>query len=208
MSETKQTADIIIVLDESGSMSSMGDEPVQAMNEFIQDQKKTDPDGLLSLYTFATKSRVVYKNKKLSEFEEYSDYTPSGMTALYDTIKLAISDKMSDEKERHNNNILVIITDGQNNSSDTSLEEVKSLIKKQEEEHKWQVIFLAANQDAFQSGVSYGCSQARCGNFSQDKKGDLLNVVRQASYNISAYKDKVRQNNNVDIIELNLEKED
>jgi hypothetical protein len=37
--------DIIIILDESGSMIKMGDEPKQAVNEFIKDQCEICPEG-------------------------------------------------------------------------------------------------------------------------------------------------------------------
>ena len=38
-SQEQITQDIVFILDESGSMSSMGNEPVQAVNSFIESQK-------------------------------------------------------------------------------------------------------------------------------------------------------------------------
>jgi hypothetical protein len=46
--------DIIFLLDESGSMDTMGKEPVQAVNKFIEDQKSIlgDDGATFSLWKF------------------------------------------------------------------------------------------------------------------------------------------------------------
>lgn len=186
-SEQKSAADIIIVLDESGSMEKMGKEPSQAMNLFIKEQQSVCGDSLFTLYTFATKSRTIYKNVPLGTIKEYKDYIPGGTTALYDTIKQAITEKMSSDENRHRNVVLVIITDGEDNSSLTTKSEINILINKQENDYNWQVLFLAANQDAFRSGGNYGCKRAKCANFNQ-ACGSLIDLMRQTSGPVMDYR--------------------
>src|SRR3990167_11357376 len=130
-------ADIIVVLDESGSMESMGPEPVQALNQFVKNQQKTDSTSLFSLYAFNHDVRNIYSVLPLGGIKEYSDYRPNGTTALYDCVFTAISDKM--KTSRTKNVVLVIVTDGLDNSSAHSKDEVRAKIKEQEEKHNWQV---------------------------------------------------------------------
>lgn len=185
-----QTADVIIVLDESGSMETMGKEPVQAMNTFIKEQQKVEGDSRVSLYTFSNESRKRIDNILLSEFKEFSEYTPDGGTALYDCVSLAIREKMQTERIR--NVVLVIITDGMDNSSQTcSRKQMKEMIQKQEQDHNWQVIFLAANQDAVLSGTGIGANFTRCANYRQ-QPGELIRTVSQMGEHVSIFRQSSR----------------
>jgi uncharacterized protein YegL len=142
-------ADIIIALDESGSMEIMGKEPIQAINSFLEEQKKIDSCSLLSIYTFNNYVNTKVKNIALKDFQEFKDYSPSGTTALYDAINTSIQDN----KEK-TNVVFVIVTDGKDNSSKIVLSEIKEKIKNQQEQYNWQILYLAANQDAFEAGCS------------------------------------------------------
>src|SRR3990167_8454715 len=117
----RATSDIVVVLDESGSMEKMGNEPVQAMNSFLREQKRmvTNDQGRdhvqLSLYLFSTSVRKVIDNQSFTELKEFTDYNPSGMTALFDSIGKAINEKLATPRNR--NVTLLIVTDGEENSS-------------------------------------------------------------------------------------------
>lgn len=184
--QSAQGADIILLLDESGSMQSMGKEPIQAVNKFISKQKDTAPASLFSLYTFSDNHRKIIEGKPLSEVQEYTDYKPDGMTALYDTIFTAVDDKM--KTDRKFNVVFVILTDGQDNSSTKTKNDVKELIARQEKDYNWQVIYLASNHDAFSVGASMNVSNYRACNFNQQKKGDLLDLIEEKSAHISSFR--------------------
>jgi Mg-chelatase subunit ChlD len=192
MSTVRNTADIVVVLDESGSMAQMGNEPIQALNMFIQEQQQSANGSLFSLYTFSNIIRPIYINKDLDSIQEYTDYHPNGFTALYDCILRAIEDKM--RTERKNNVILLIITDGNNNSGKTTLNQVKDRINFQETEYNWQIIYLAANQDAFSVGETMNITRTRCGNYSQQNSGELVSLVRTVSETASSFR-QLSQNN-------------
>ena len=114
MSSTEQI-DIIALLDESGSMSSMAHEPEEAINNFIQDQKKANEDGTFSLWTFNNKVTKIMDDESLKDIKPYKNFRPGGMTALYDAIGNAITLKLT--KKNKNNVVCLIVTDGHENSS-------------------------------------------------------------------------------------------
>ena len=159
--ESKERKDIVIVLDESGSMSVMGKEPVEAINMFLNEQKKLDIKGsTLTLYKFNTNVTKVYEDSKLEDFEKFSDYNPKGMTALYDAIGKAIEDK----KDITNDVTFLIITDGENNSSkEYNRVNINNLVDKMKKENNWDFTFLGANQDSYKQGGSIGIK--KCHNF-------------------------------------------
>jgi uncharacterized protein YegL len=180
-----QTADVIVVLDESGSMKSMGLEPIQSMNALIKKQQERSEDSKFSLYTFSAEIRKVYADVPLSEIKEYSDYNPDGMTSLYDCIGEAIDDKMNSDRKM--NTVMIIITDGLDNSSKKyTAVQIKDKTKIQQEKYNWQIIFLAANQDAFASGSALGVGN--CSPYDQNVRGGLFNLVRSCSEQVSAYR--------------------
>lgn len=184
--ETKQAGDIIMILDESGSMSSMGVEPINACNEFIRQQKELDGNSRFSMYTFDSDIKQRYNEVLLSEVPEFHDYSPNTCTALYDCIHTAITNKKS--TGRLKNVCMVIITDGLNNASKITRNEIVAEISQMEKEHNWQVIYLAANQDAFSVGESMGMTRKKCKNFNQGRGGDLMNAVRGASAEVFSFR--------------------
>jgi hypothetical protein len=112
-------------------------------------------------------------------------YTCSGCTALNDAVCTAIDTmgkKFADmpEKERPENVICVIITDGFENASvKFSSKDVKDRILHQQDVYKWNFVFLAANQDAFQAGSELGVRRDLCYNFSSDYQGvkEMVNSI-------------------------------
>jgi hypothetical protein len=180
--------DIIFLLDESGSMESMGKEPVQAVNKFIQDQQKTmgDDGATFSLWKFNSTVVKLIDDVPLQEVKEFTDFRPDQMTALYDAIGQAIKNKSL--KEKHDDVICVILTDGlDNQSKEFSASSICSLIKTMEDEHNWKFIYLGANQDAFSVGGGIGVT--RCATYTC-APGQMIGATREVSDAISSYRTK------------------
>jgi uncharacterized protein with von Willebrand factor type A (vWA) domain len=177
--------DIIFLLDESGSMDIMGKEPVQAVNNFINEQKAVlNSNPNFSLYTFNVKVTNVFNNIPISEVPEFSNYEPSNMTSLYDAIGEAITNKK--KTERYTNVICVILTDGLDNASDMyTASDIKKLVKKMEDTYKWTFIYLGANQDAFAVGNTIGIKH--CDNF-KCIPGEIISVSKKLSNIVSNYR--------------------
>ena len=150
-----KSVDIIFILDESGSMQIMGSEPQEAVNSFIEEQKKVmdSSTSKFSLWTFNTSVTKVIDDEDLCNVSKFENFKPSSMTALYDAIGEAITTKKN--KPNCEKVICVILTDGHENSS-TKYDKltINSMIHEMEILHKWKFVFLGANQDVYSSGKS------------------------------------------------------
>lgn len=156
---------IIFVIDESGSMQGTESDVIGGFNNFIEKQK-AKPHGKVdvTLYKFNSDSSRVFNDLPLDKIRplDRGDYSPGGLTALYDTIGIAIT-----ETERHSARLnpedrpdmvlMVIITDGQENSSrEYSGDMVKRLIEGNERSEVWQFIYLGADLSNFSDADTLG----------------------------------------------------
>lgn len=146
---------IAIVLDESGSMSTIRQEAIDVFNSQVEEIKKNshDMDSKVSLVTFST---TVNKPKLWNESDlklkpiTTKDYVPNGMTALYDAIGTTIEglQTVSDYNEPDTAFMMLIITDGEENQSRKYNKlKISNLIKEMNGTGKWTFTFFGANQD-------------------------------------------------------------
>lgn len=153
--------DITLVLDRSGSMQDIRSDAQGGVNAFIQEQAAEPGEARLTLVQFDTEYEFVHRGVPIGEVPPY-ELVPRGATALLDAVGRAINETGSrlgkmDEAERPGLVIFVIVTDGLENSSrEFTLEKVREMIEHQQSVYSWQFTFLAANQDAFESGGRMG----------------------------------------------------
>jgi uncharacterized protein YegL len=150
-------ADIILILDESGSMGDQRVPMIKNVNELIQEQKKLLPtSGLPServnmhIFRFSSEVKPAISGPLMS-FPEFTDkdYAPGGMTALNDAIGTVI-DRFDDS---HNRTVLVIATDGVENSSQKyELETVKAKLEKKKKAG-WTIMYLSENLEKQGKGL-------------------------------------------------------
>ena len=175
----KGYTEIIAIIDKSGSMHPIKSDSIGGVNSFIESQKEQEGTANLTLVLFNTEVETIYESEDIKNIKglNATSYIPNGMTAMNDAIGISINKlglKLSKMKEedRPENVIVAILTDGQENSSmEFSGEAVKSLIKEQTEKYNWEFIFLAANQNAVESGAGIGIPKERCMEYSADSKG-------------------------------------
>lgn len=180
MSEAKSTS-IVFVMDASGSMETMGDEPVQGLNNFYKKQKESG-EFTSTLIFFNENVKFNHKNidGKDVPILKNEDYDRGGMTALYDALGQAITYQKSVKTE---NVIFVILTDGLENASrEYRKETISKMIKKMEKEHKWTFMYLGANQDSFT--VSAGLGIRNSANYDYTPLG-CMKAMRSISENVS-----------------------
>ena len=201
--------DILILWDESGSMSVMKNEPVDAINTFIDGQRESIiGDSTVTFAKFNTKLEYIYQNTPLPQLPklEYKDYMPTGMTSLYDAICKSFQDKL--DSKRKNNTIAFILTDGEENASlNHTRQDVSEIIDLVEKSYNWKVIFVGANINLEQTTTEINVSQTRTAEFDQSLPGTLLKLCRQTSNCISQFR-KARSENkyNNETIDLNINK--
>ena len=168
----KGLTEIVLVLDKSGSMSSIKKDTIGSTNEFIKGQKQEDGEANMSLVLFDTTYNLMYQSINIQSAAELNEstYVPNGGTSLYDSVGLSM--KMMKkrieelpEEERPEKVIFAILTDGEENSSRIvnnegirkyTKEKIFEKVTKHQEDDGWVFIYLGANQDAMQVGHEMG----------------------------------------------------
>lgn len=183
------STDIIVLIDSSGSMSVMGNEPIKSANEFIAKQQKNNDGSRLTVISFSSDTKKLIKNKLIQEVKEISqdEYIPNGSTSLNDCICTVISKRLSSNKV--NDVILLIITDGYENSSKHyNRKQTKEYLELVQTKYNWQLLFIGANINSFEEGRTLSINSDKCAQFDQNCPGNLLTLMRAASDQITEYK--------------------
>ena len=175
----KDYTHICIVLDASGSMECIENDIKGSFNTFLNNQREEKGKTVFDLFQFSSEVERLVKSADLALFKDdlMAKYTCSGCTALNDAVCTAIDTMGKEfsampEEERPENVLCVIITDGQENASkEFSTADVKKRIEHQQNVYQWEFLFLAANQDAFESGSALGIRENFCKGFCQDSRG-------------------------------------
>lgn len=173
-----QHVEIMMVIDRSGSMETMGKEVFGGFNTFVQGQvatqKKTNAKMYLTTIRFDHKVEVVHdhlfiKKVPMATFETFE---PRGMTALFDAVGqgVAMLTKRIDAMESKPKVIFVILTDGEENASNKITEFMFQNMIQECKGKKWEFVFLAANQDAVQVGQSFGIQKEACMTFESSEQ--------------------------------------
>jgi Mg-chelatase subunit ChlD len=191
---------LIIVLDASGSMSSIQNDIKGSFNEFLKKQREAEGRTVFDLYQFNDEAVRIVKSADLAQFHDdlMSRYKCTGCTALNDAICIAmdtIGQEFANmpEEERPEHVLCVIITDGEENASkEYTTEDVKDRIEHQKTKYNWQFEFLAANQDAFETGESFGLDEDDCMDFECNSEGGVL-LCEYVEYRMSSIRKKQKK---------------
>lgn len=145
----KQTCELVMIVDRSGSMSSCKQEVIEGMNKFVAEQKKLPGRCFLTSVIFDHEYEVCYESRDIQKLGYMGDdtYVPRGMTALYDAIGRTIeSCRARFGKTNPDRIICVIVTDGlENASKEFTQEQVRKMVS---DAGDWRFVFIGANQDA------------------------------------------------------------
>ena len=157
----------LLVLDESGSMSSIEKQAVDSVNETLQSvraaQKKyDDQEHFVSFVTFNSdgiKTILDRVEAKRAEDITPDQFNPACCTPLYDAIGISVNELKKSVAE--NDKVLVtIITDGYENASkEYNQTSVKALTEKLGKEG-WTFAYIGANQDAMAVSHDLGIKNA------------------------------------------------
>lgn len=185
----KDYTDITVVLDRSGSMSSVADDTIGGFNRFLADQKAVPGFATITLVQFDDQYDVVIDAKPIADAAALTreTFVPRGSTALLDAIGKTIvrtGQRLAamSEGDRPANVLFVIITDGfENASREYSRDKVFAQISEQRSKYNWQFMFLGANQDAIAEATKLGMSA-----------GSSLTYANNAAGNVAAYQSVTR----------------
>lgn len=171
--------EIVVVLDESGSMHSIETDATGGFNKFLEEQKAIPGEANITVVKFNTVAAPLYEGVRLADAKtlDKTNYKPGGNTALYDAVGQAVDNlgkrlAAMNEADRPGKVIMVIITDGEENSSkEYRQDRIKQMVEHQRSVYKWEFVFLAANQDAALAGGRIGVAAASTFNFAADSRG-------------------------------------
>ncbi len=163
----KDLTEIVVVLDNSGSMATKVADTVGGLKAFITAQREVPGEAKFTLIEFSSRDKyqVTYNGVPLSSVGDFN-LRPSGNTALFDAIGKTIVDvgerlARTPEDQRPGLVVFAIITDGEeNNSINYTRSKIKDMISHQNTQYNWQFTYLGANQDAFSVGNSMGINSS------------------------------------------------
>ena len=145
----------VIILDKSGSMSTIAKQAVDGVNETlggIRSSQLKDPtqDNYVTLVAFCgCELRTIYDNTPIAEVRDITpnDYRPCCMTPLYDAVGTTITRLHPIVTDNKGAAAVTIITDGYENASrEYSGKAIKDLIERYKNEG-WMFAYIGADHD-------------------------------------------------------------
>lgn len=155
LKDTDSTTHIVAIIDRSGSMAHLVNDSIGGFNSFLREQRKLPGKAKISTVLFNGSIEFLCDDVDINEAPELSslNYKTTGGTAMNDAIGQSLTKLLAKSPSRA---IVCILTDGEENASkEYTASGVKALIE-QARAKDYAVVFLAANQDAFQAGSKLG----------------------------------------------------
>lgn len=156
---------VCFVIDESSSMYTSVEDVLSGFKKIVEEQKMNkEGECAISIFRFASTAHSAdFIMKDVNEVSSFLCYHPSGCTALYDGVGVAIDEigkVLADmpEDQRPEKNLIVIMTDGEENSSrEYQPSRIKEMIKHQEDKYNWTFLYIGTDitntQDADRIGI-------------------------------------------------------
>ncbi len=178
----EKATELVMIIDQSGSMSGLESDTIGGFNSMIRKQKKEEGEVYVSTVLFDTDTKVLHDRVPLCEVKEMtgSDYMPAGCTALYDAIGGAIRHisrvhRYIRKEDVPAKTLFVITTDGMENASrNYSQRQIRQMIEEKKKDG-WEFLFVAADIDAYSAAGDCGIAADRAANYRHDSGGtDVL----------------------------------
>lgn len=169
----------VVILDRSGSMTTIRRAAVSGFNETLAGIKKAqekyagEQDHYITLLTFCgCEQRYVYDKMPVSKARamKMEDYEPCCATPLYDAMGMTLTAMRRHVAQMDDAAVIVtIITDGEENASkEYSGRAIKELVGELREE-AWSFSYIGANQDSVEVARELNIAKAR--DFEFDEAG-------------------------------------
>jgi hypothetical protein len=183
-----------VILDRSGSMKSLGDIPREGLENFMSEQqrfaKETGAKTYVSLTTFDTTAETYYDAVDITTIPlPFTDaqmrvmVQPRDCTRLVDTMMerlMAINHKIAAIVREQPKEVrtlkpkisatVVGITDGQDNMSQQWTPRDLNILISKMKSKGIEVLFLASNQDAITTGMTFGIQQQNAQTFGNNQR--------------------------------------
>ncbi len=184
----KNKAELVFIVDRSGSMEGIASDMQGSIKSVLSDQKK-DYKGEINVtfVRFDSKYEEMFSGTPIKDISEDDlKISPRGSTALLDAMGQTFSTFKTrfletDKKDRPERVLFLIITDGQENSSkEYTRDKVFDTIKTLEKDYNWGFSFIGANQDAIKEGGNLGVRSGMSLTYGANAVG-VQNMTRSVS---------------------------
>jgi hypothetical protein len=179
------------LLDRSGSMNPIVEDTVGGFDAFIAEQRKTAGECKVTLAQFDDAYEEVYADRPIADVPSLV-LQPRGTTALLDSVARIITDAGKrlaalPEDQRPGTVIVGIMTDGLENASrEWTHTQLKQLIERQTNDYSWQFLYLGADQDAVEVGMSIGVGAGHSVTYA---RGKVKQAMAATAANVTAYRE-------------------
>ena len=178
MTRSEQTR-IYFLLDRSGSMQSIKSDIEGGFAAFVEEQRRATGECRATLAQFDDVYELVYADRPIADVPPL-DLRPRNMTALHDAMGRLITDAGQElaslsEAERPGTVIVAIMTDGMENASkEWTGASIKALVSQQTNTWGWTFMYMGADQDAVEVGVSLGIARDHAVTYSRGKSREAM----------------------------------
>ena len=157
----------LIILDKSGSMSSIAEAAISGFNETVggirsaQERLADSQEHYVSLYVFCDCDKhYIYENVPVNKVKTLTsrEYRPCCCTPLFDAMGVSLNQLLNKiQSDRNATAVVTVITDGfENASREYSASAIKALVDKLKDEEGWNFAYIGTNQvvDAVAATIS------------------------------------------------------
>ena len=148
----------LIILDKSGSMSSISDAAISGFNETVggirsaQERYRDTQEHYVSLYIFCDCDKhYIYENVPVDEIKSLTskEYRPCCGTPLFDAMGISLNKLLGQiQADKDATAVVTVITDGLENAShEYSGSAIKSLVDRLKDQEGWNFAYIGTNQD-------------------------------------------------------------
>jgi hypothetical protein len=195
---------LALILDRSGSMSSIAESTVEGTNKFLAEQQLTPySEANLLFVEFDHEYNLVYKGPiqaapfltlaPKSASKSFHYFKPRGNTALLDAIGKTVNElgyelARMPEYQRPGKVVVMIVSDGaENKSREFSRDQIARMIQLQRDVYQWQFMYLGSNQDAITVAGAMNIPQNFASTYAPTRGGTMSAFVGMSA-NVSAYR--------------------
>lgn len=182
----KQRVFNLIILDESGSMSSIGRQAIDGVNETLQtirsaQKKHEEQEHYVTFVSFNSDGiKTIYDKEEADKVKEITgkDYCPACCTPLYDAMGVSLT-KLRKNVADEDVVLVTIITDGYENASrEYNGQSIKALVESLKAKD-WVFTYIGANQDVEKVAATISIKNTH--SFSADVEGTKAMFAKEPS---------------------------